>query len=110
LEPVSGARAARQSKLARPSWPSWLSIDALTSRDQEILAMVLSSPTLAEARYRLQVSRSYMYARLRRMASKLDFESGPALVQALRAASALRERERRRAGPLGAATPATELP
>jgi CheY-like chemotaxis protein len=97
LEPVSGGRANGPHG-SRDGWPTWLSPEDLTRRDQEILEMVISCESLLEARARLQVSRSYLYARLRRMASKLDFESGPALVQALRAADAAREREQRGGG------------
>jgi two-component system phosphate regulon response regulator PhoB len=102
LEPVSGGRVVTEAaspRPDRPNWPSWLSVEALTERDREILEVVLSSPSLGEARARLQVSRSYLYARLRHMASSLDFESGPALVQALRAANARREREPRSSWP-----------
>jgi len=98
LEPVSGAHAARAGAPAGHDWPSWLGIDILSPRDQEILSTVTASPTLAEARAHLQVSRSYLYARLRRIAGKLDFESGPALVQALRAARAVPGRQVRRSG------------
>jgi CheY-like chemotaxis protein len=101
LEPVSGAHPA-PVPAPRQDWPSWLSVDVLTDRDQEILAVVMSSESLVEARARLQVSRSYLYARLRRMAGRLDFKSGPALVQELRAANARREQDShppRRPGP-----------
>jgi two-component system phosphate regulon response regulator PhoB len=100
LEPVSGARTALEGTISRPSWPSWLGVEVLTQRDQEILKTVVSSESLAVARARLQVSRSYLYATLRRMASRLDFESGPALVQALREANARQERDSRRSGPI----------
>lgn len=98
LEPVSGVRANGPGA-SRANWPTWLSPEVLTRRDQEILETAVSCESLAEAGARLQVSRSYLYARLRRMASKLDFQTGPALVQALRAADAARERELRAAGP-----------
>lgn len=100
LEPVRGARNALDGPVPRPTWPSWLSLELLTQRDQEILKTVVSSESLAVARARLQVSRSYLYATLRRMASRLDFESGPALVQALREADARQERDTRRSGPI----------
>jgi CheY-like chemotaxis protein len=99
LEPVRGARVAG-APAAYTNWPSWLNSHALTPRDQEILRTVTACEGLTEARARLQVSRSYLYTRLRRMAVKLGFQSGPALVQALRAANAVRERELRSAGPL----------
>jgi CheY-like chemotaxis protein len=96
LEPVSGSLV--NTPHPRDNWPTWISPELLTRRDQEILEMVMSCESLLEARARLQVSRSYLYARLRRMASKLDFQTGPALVQALRAADAARERELRGSG------------
>jgi two-component system phosphate regulon response regulator PhoB len=100
LEPVSGVRVLTNGpQSSRGNWPTWLSPEVLTRRDQEILEMVISCESLAEARARLQVSRSYLYACLRRMASKFDFQTGPALVQALRAADAARERELRSSGP-----------
>ncbi len=102
LEPVSGsalASAAAPAAVLRRDWPSWLSVEVLTARDQEVLEVVLSSASLAEARARLQVSRGYLYASLRRMASKLGFDNGPVLVQALRAASAGRARRARRVVP-----------
>jgi CheY-like chemotaxis protein len=88
LEPVSGTRPARQGRGSRQVWPSWLSADVLTPRDREILQVVVSCESLNEARLRLKVSRSYLYARLRSMASKLDLGTGPALVRALRSADA----------------------
>ena len=98
LEPVSGV-LTNGPQSSRNNWPTWLNPEALTCRDQEILEMVISCDSLTEARARLQVSRSYLYACLRRMASKFDFQTGPALVQALRAADAARERELRSSGP-----------
>jgi CheY-like chemotaxis protein len=98
LEPVSGV-LGNGPQSPRGNWPTWLSPELLTRRDQEILEMVISCENLTEARARLQVSRSYLYACLRRMAGKFDFQTGPALVQALRAADAARERELRSSGP-----------
>jgi DNA-binding NarL/FixJ family response regulator len=98
LEPVSGVLTNGPQSL-RSNWPTWLNPEALTRRDREILEMVISCDSLTEARARLQVSRSYLYACLRRMAGKFDFQTGPALVQALRAADAARERELRSSGP-----------
>jgi two-component system phosphate regulon response regulator PhoB len=85
LEPARGARQARGGTSSTgEAWPSWVSLEVLTARDRQILETVRSCPSLAEARVRLQVSRSYLYARLRSMANKLDFDTGPALVKALR--------------------------
>ena len=87
LEPVSGTRPARQGRGSR-GWPSWLSADVLTPRDREILEVVMACESLNEAHLRLKVSRSYLYARLRSIASKLDLGTGPTLVRALRSAGA----------------------
>jgi DNA-binding CsgD family transcriptional regulator len=70
-----------------------MSSERLTLRDEEILQAVATSTNLNEARLRLHVSRSYLYARLRSIAVKLDLPSGPALVRALRVADAARERD-----------------
>jgi CheY-like chemotaxis protein len=107
LEPVSNARASREAPPQRQEWPSWFGAESLTQRDQEILAVVLRSDSLTDARAHLQVSRSYLYSRLRRVASRLGFESGPALLRALRAANALKEREPRRTGPAAASRRST---
>jgi len=93
LEPVTGAqsqggRHGLGAQEALEAWPRWLDLGLLTKRDREILETSVMSRTLSEARHRLGVSRSYVYARLRHMASKLEFESGPALVQALKLSSA----------------------
>jgi len=96
LEPVTGSLPAREAPASSRDWPSWLNVEVLTRRDQEILTSVLGSQNLSEARAKLRVSRSYLYASLRRMASRLDFDNGPALVQALRAADAARDRRPRR--------------
>jgi CheY-like chemotaxis protein len=90
LEPVSGPRPAA-GKRGQVGLPAWLRGDRLSGRDREVLEAVVASPTLTEARLRLEVSRSYLYASLRRMAAKLGFESGPALVKALRAAAIRRQ-------------------
>jgi DNA-binding CsgD family transcriptional regulator len=70
-----------------------LSSERLTVRDQEIVQVVAAAANLDEARLRLSVSRSYLYASLRHIAAKLDIPSGPALVRALRVANAARERD-----------------
>lgn len=92
LEPVSAGRAP-PGRAGQGPWPPWLSSDRLTGRDHEVLHVLGTSANMNEARQRLNVSRSYLYARLRHLAAKLDFPNGPALVQALRAARAVRERE-----------------
>lgn len=97
MEPVSGGQSAAEVPTESLSWPPWLRSDRLTGRDHDVLDVIVTSGTMNEARERLNVSRSYLYTRLRRVAAKLDFQSGPALVQALRAAKAVRERDQRRA-------------
>lgn len=87
LEPVTGPKPVNEQR-AQKLLPAWVRADRLTRRDRQVLEAVVASSTLAEARLQLQLSRSYLYASLRRMAGKLGFESGPALVQALRAANA----------------------
>jgi len=59
----------------------------LTSRQAEVLETVLAAADLRSAAEALGVSRSYLYASLRRMARKLGARSGPALLVALRADS-----------------------
>ena len=55
-------------------------IRTLSDKQRELLAMVGSTPTVSEAAERLQVSRSNVYASLRRIARKLDVRSVPELV------------------------------
>lgn len=95
LEPISGGQVAAGFD-EEADWPAWLSSDRLTGRDHEVLHVLVASANVNDARQCLGVSRSYLYARLRNIASKLEFQNGPALVQALKAAKAAREREQRR--------------
>jgi len=96
LEPVSqGAGGGFRARADDLGWPSWVAAGTLTPRDREILEAAVSCANLGEARARLNVSRSYLYARLRRLGARLGFASGTALVQALRAANARREWEPR---------------
>lgn len=94
LEPVTGAFGTAGAAAHAEDWPTWMNAERLTGRDHEILQVLVSSATMTDARLRLNVSRSYLYARLRHLASKLGFQSGPALLQALRAARAAKERGR----------------
>lgn len=94
LEPVTAANGGPGAPLVADQWPRWLDPDRLSDRDHEVLHVLLTSAGMTEARERLDVSRSYLYARLRNLAAKLDFQSGPSLLQALRAAKAARERGR----------------
>jgi len=95
MEPVSGGHSPPGHAVGQ-EWPAWLSSDKLTGRDHEVLHVLVTSANISEARQKLNVSRSYLYARMRHIASKLDFQNGPALVQALRAAKAVRDRDQRR--------------
>jgi DNA-binding CsgD family transcriptional regulator len=60
-------------------------VRTLSEKQQELLGMVGSTPTVSEAAERLQVSRSNVYASLRRIARKLDVRSVPELVTMARA-------------------------
>jgi CheY-like chemotaxis protein len=92
LEPVSRmSRTVAEAPRSAPAWPVWLTSELLSARDREILEAVLSCGSAGGARSHLHVSRSYVYARLRRMAGKFGFESGPALVQALRVGNGERD-------------------
>ncbi|HEX9969244.1 MAG TPA: response regulator [Acidimicrobiales bacterium] len=53
---------------------------SLSDKQRELLGMVSSTPTVREAAERLGVSRSNVYASLRRIARKLDLTSVPELV------------------------------
>jgi DNA-binding response OmpR family regulator len=94
-EPV-GERAARPhlTRLERTHEPDpvkvavGISVDKMTSlsdKQRELLRMVSSTPTVSEAADRLAVSRSNVYASLRRIARKLDVRSVPELVTMVRA-------------------------
>lgn len=65
--------------------PSVLAVGAtLTDKQRELLASIVSSPSVSEAASRLGVSRSNVYASLRRIARRLDVESVPTLLDRLR--------------------------
>jgi DNA-binding CsgD family transcriptional regulator len=53
-------------------------------KQRDLLEMVGSTPTVSEAAERLAVSRSNVYASLRRIARKLDVRSVPELVTLVR--------------------------
>jgi twitching motility two-component system response regulator PilH len=92
-----GARAARPhlTRLERapdpePAAKASLQVAAdkvltLSDKQRELLDTVGSTPTVSEAAERLQVSRSNVYASLRRIARKLDVRSVPELVTMARA-------------------------
>ena len=95
-EPVGGARAARPhlTRLERSPDPEPVraaaagiaadKMESLSDKQRELLRMVSSTPTVSEAAERLSVSRSNVYASLRRIARKLDIRSVPELVTLVR--------------------------
>jgi DNA-binding NarL/FixJ family response regulator len=95
-EPVGGARAARPhlTRLERSPDPEPVraaaagiaadKMESLSDKQRELLRMVSSTPTVSEAAERLSVSRSNVYASLRRIARKLDVRSVPELVTLVR--------------------------
>jgi CheY-like chemotaxis protein/DNA-binding CsgD family transcriptional regulator len=66
---------AAQPRPLVPAFPANLS-----TKQYELLDVVGGTPTVREAAERLGVSRSYVYASLRRIARKLGVRSGPELV------------------------------
>ena len=60
-------------------------LTTLSDKQRELLQMVSATPTVSEAAERLSVSRSNVYASLRRIARKLDVRSVPELVTLVRA-------------------------
>jgi DNA-binding response OmpR family regulator/DNA-binding CsgD family transcriptional regulator len=60
-------------------------VRSLSDKQRELLDTVGSTPTVSEAAERLHVSRSNVYASLRRIARKLDVRSVPELVTMARA-------------------------
>ncbi len=96
-EPPTGDRAPRPhlTRLGRsssrdvsappaPTLP-FDKIAALSEKQRDLLAMVSGTPTVSEAAERLSVSRSNVYASLRRIARRLDVRSVPELVVMVRA-------------------------
>ena len=91
-EPPSGRPAARPhlTRLERTPDPEPAAranvqvaperVKTLSEKQRELLTTVGSTPTVSEAAERLQVSRSNVYASLRRIARKLDVRSVPELV------------------------------
>jgi DNA-binding NarL/FixJ family response regulator len=52
----------------------------LSSRQQELLDTVATTESVRQAAERLGVSRSYVYASVRRIATKVGVASGPKLI------------------------------
>jgi DNA-binding response OmpR family regulator len=96
-EPAAGStRAARPhlTRLERTHEPEPVrtapginpeKLTTLSEKQRELLQMVSDTPTVSEAAERLSVSRSNVYASLRRIARKLDVRSVPELVTLVRA-------------------------
>ncbi|HVF31866.1 MAG TPA: response regulator [Acidimicrobiales bacterium] len=59
-------------------------VASLSDKQRKLLRMVSSTPTVSEAAERLAVSRSNVYASLRRIARNLDIHSVPELVTMVR--------------------------
>ncbi|MFP5328211.1 MAG: LuxR C-terminal-related transcriptional regulator, partial [Acidimicrobiia bacterium] len=59
-------------------------LSTLSEKQRELLEMVSTTPTVSEAAERLAVSRSNVYASLRRIARKLEVRSVSELVQLAR--------------------------
>ncbi len=94
-DPAPGARAPRPhlTKLGRVASPDVAPVEpaiaaekvaALSDKQRELLRMVSDTPTVSEAAERLDVSRSNVYASLRRIARRLDVHSVPELVLTVR--------------------------
>jgi len=83
LSRLDGAPVSR----VRPAGPvvPRARLDTLSAKQRELLAAVGAAPTVIEAADRLAVSRSNVYASLRRIARKLDVPSVTALVSLARA-------------------------
>ena len=92
-EPAAGADVSARPRItrlerasdpagARPAVPRVAAdkLSTLSDKQRELLTMVGETPTVSEAAERLDVSRSNVYASLRRIARKLDVRSVPELV------------------------------
>lgn len=75
-------------KPAAPRLPT-TKLDQLSEKQRELLDAVATTPTVSEAANRLAVSRSNVYASLRRIARKLDVRSVPELVTLVRGGALL---------------------
>jgi DNA-binding NarL/FixJ family response regulator len=87
-------RVMRLERLHTPAQPrpeppkvAETKITTLSVKQRELLEMVATTPTVSEAAERLQVSRSNVYASLRRIARKLEVRSVSELVLLARTGS-----------------------
>jgi CheY-like chemotaxis protein/DNA-binding CsgD family transcriptional regulator len=69
---------------ARGRAPSLARVRGLSARQQEVLDAVATTESVNQAAERLSVSRSYVYASVRRIARKLGVPSGPKLIALVR--------------------------
>ena len=83
LTKLDGAPEARPAPYRTPRL-SADAVGALSPKQRELLQMVATTPTVREAAERLSVSRSNVYASLRRIARKLDVNSVAELVAVAR--------------------------
>lgn len=92
--PAAGEARPRMTRLEKVHAPAAPRIEAppvaetklstLSDKQRELLTMVSTTPTVSEAAERLAVSRSNVYASLRRIARKLEVRSVSELVQLAR--------------------------
>lgn len=92
--PAAGEARPRMTRLERVHAPATPRVEAppvaetkistLSEKQRELLEMVSTTPTVSEAAERLAVSRSNVYASLRRIARKLEVRSVSELVQLAR--------------------------
>jgi DNA-binding response OmpR family regulator len=79
---TADTRVSRERNGAAPS-PADRYRAGLSTRQNQLLDAVVATPNLRAAAERLGVSRTYLYAGIRRIALKVGASSGPALVRAL---------------------------
>jgi DNA-binding NarL/FixJ family response regulator len=87
--PVARLARARERSAATPG--------ALSSRQRQLLDTVAATESVKQAAEQLGVSRSYVYASVRRIATKVGVASGPKLI-ALARQGTLREGRQLSAG------------
>ncbi|HVF75356.1 MAG TPA: response regulator [Acidimicrobiales bacterium] len=83
LTKLDGAPEAKPAAYRTPRL-SADGVDTLSVKQRELLQMVATTPTVREAAERLSVSRSNVYASLRRIARKLEMKSVAELVAVAR--------------------------
>jgi DNA-binding response OmpR family regulator len=88
---ITRLERAHEPATAKPVAPrlSATKLGQLSDKQRELLDAVASTPTVSEAAHQLEVSRSNVYASLRRIARKLDVRSVPELVTLVRGGALL---------------------